>query len=52
MKATGMMILMWIIGLISLGLILSVAYAGAIIIVPLFIGGLLYFSYKFEYNRK
>lgn len=46
MKATGMMTLMWIVGLISLGLILSVAYVGAIIIVPLFIGGLVYFSYK------
>lgn len=42
MKATGLMALLWALGIISLGAILALAYVGAIIAIPLLLGFLIY----------
>ncbi len=45
MNSITLTILLWILGIVSLGLILAVAYAGIIIVLPLLLGGAIYVSY-------
>ena len=42
MKATSLMVSVWVLGIISLGAILALAYVGVIVAVPLLLGSLIY----------
>ena len=46
MKSSTMMILFWILGLISISLILVFSIAAGVIILPIAIGSIIYFLYK------
>jgi len=45
MNSVMMTVLLWVLGIISLGLVLAVAYTGTIIVLPLLLGGAIYISY-------
>jgi len=46
MKSSTMMILFWILGLISISLVLIFSIAAGVIILPIAIGSIIYFLYK------
>ena len=46
MKSTGLMLLLWIGGITTLGLLISIVYTGIIIIIPIMVGAIIYFGYK------
>ena len=51
MKSTGIMLLLWIGGIITLGLLISIAYAGIIIIIPIMIGAIIYSGYQLKKSK-